>query len=71
MVKTKARNRMSLKMLEAILRVRTTLIVSGKCCKDLEITGDMLQKFTVDMYDHARGPIASPEDNDNVIDDLY
>ena len=70
-VKTKARNRMSLKMLEAILRVRTTLIVSGKCCKDLEITGDMLQKFTVDMYDHARGPIASPEDNDNVIDDLY
>ena len=70
-VKTKARNRMSLKMLEAILRVRTTLIVSGKCCKDLEITGDMLQKFTVDIYDHARGPIASLEDNDNVIDDLY
>ena len=60
-------------MLELILRVRTTLIVSGKCCKDLEITGDMLlQKFAVDMYNHARARLNTPpEGNNNVFDDLY
>lgn len=41
--------RMSLRILESILRIRTTLIVSRKCCKDLTTTGEMLDKFTVDL----------------------
>lgn len=53
-VKTKVRNRMKHKMLEAILRIRTTLIMSGKCCKDLIITESMLEKFNVGMYEHTR-----------------
>ena len=53
-VKTKIRNRMSLKILESILRIRATLIILGKCCKNLAISGDKVDKFTVDMYEHAR-----------------
>ena len=37
-------------MLESILRICTTLIVSGKCCKDLAISESMIEKFNVDMY---------------------
>lgn len=71
-VKTKVRNRMNLKMLESILRIRTTLIMSGKCCKDLIITENMLEKFTVGMYEHARGPDTPAEDaNDDALDALY
>lgn len=51
-VKTKARNRMKLKLLESVLRIRPTLIMSGKCCKDLVITDNMFERFTADMYDH-------------------
>lgn len=51
-VKTKVRNRMSLTMLQAILRIQTTLIMTGKCCKDLSITDRMVSLFTTDMYDH-------------------
>ncbi|XP_042882838.1 zinc finger BED domain-containing protein 5-like [Penaeus japonicus] len=53
-VKTKVRNQMKHKMLEAILRIRTTLIMSGKCCKDLIITESMLEEFNVGMYEHTR-----------------
>ena len=73
-MKTKVRNRMSLKMLASILRIRTTLIVSGKCYKDLAITGDMLDKFTVGVYEHAtdaRDLNAPPKDNADVLEALY
>lgn len=62
--KTKSSNKMSFKMLGLILRVRTALIVSGKCCMVLEITGDMMQRLAVDMYDHARALNAPPKGND-------
>ena len=42
-VKTKLRNRMSLNLLDVILRIRTTLILGkGGCCKSLEVTKEML-----------------------------
>lgn len=69
-VKTKVRNRMILKMLEAILRIRTTLIMSGKCCKDLTITENMLNKFNAEMYETSTGDAAA-EDNNDALDALY
>ena len=33
----------------------------GKCCKDLKITNNMLDKFSVDMYDQMR-KVDSAED---------
>lgn len=47
-IKTKVRNRMELPMLESILRIRTTLLMSGRCCKNLVITEAMLQKFSAE-----------------------
>ena len=37
---------MKLPLLESILRIRTMLFMTGKCCKDLEISDGMLKKFT-------------------------
>lgn len=62
-VKTKVRNRMNLKLLESVLRIRTTLIMSGGCCKDLKITPSMLEKFSQDMYEHKRGSKDSDAEN--------
>ena len=42
MVKTKFRNRMGLELLTAILRVRTSLQISGKCCFSFEPPLSML-----------------------------
>ena len=63
-------NKMSLKML-SILSIRTTLLLSGKCYKDLAITGDMVNKFIVDIYEHGRGLNAPPEGNAHVLYALY
>ena len=43
---------MSLNLLDAILRIRTTLILGkGDCCKSLEGTKEMLDKFiSAEMY---------------------
>ena len=68
-VKTKVRNRMSLKMLESILRIRTTLIVSGKCCKDLAISESMIEKFNVDMYHDVES--SNPPLDNAVFENLF
>ena len=49
-IKTDKRNTMGLKMIESATRIRTTLMKKDKCCKDLVVTKDMLQKFTSNMY---------------------
>lgn len=49
-VKSKYRNRMSLKTLDAILRVRLTLQSMGICCTRLEVSKKMLDKFNSAMY---------------------
>jgi len=43
-VKTKARNRMQLNLLNAIVKVRAELLLSNKCCKDFNASPDMLKK---------------------------
>ena len=49
--KTESRNRLGIKMVESITRIRTSLMVRNKCCKDIVITKEMLRKFNVHMYD--------------------
>ena len=50
-VKTKPRNQMSSRMLEAIVRIRTNLHFRGKCCKDFVPTENMFKLFnTSNMY---------------------
>ena len=43
--KTKIRNRMQLKLLNAILRIKITLYSKKKCCKDFQATDSMVQDF--------------------------
>jgi hypothetical protein len=52
-VKTKIRNRLSIKMLDAIIRIRMSLVLKGKCCKDFIVTSRMLELFNVNMYDNS------------------
>ena len=47
-IKTKPRNRMQLDMLDALVRIRTQLILSGKCCVDFQITPRMLENYNAD-----------------------
>jgi hypothetical protein len=42
-VKMKARNRMQLNLLDAIVRVRAELLLSNKCCKDFIASPEMLK----------------------------
>lgn len=64
-VKTKTRNKMSLQMLDSILRIRTMLFLNNMCCKDFKVTKLMLSKFnTQTMYEKA------PETQDETALDL-
>nr|XP_047144818.1 SCAN domain-containing protein 3-like [Hydra vulgaris] len=47
--KTKARNRISLNMLDAVVRIRSELILSEKCCQDFTISKKMLTNFSSDI----------------------
>ena len=50
-VKTKPRNRMSSRMLEAIVQIRTNLHFKNKCCKDFVATESMVKLFNANnMY---------------------
>jgi hypothetical protein len=49
-VKTKYRNRLSLHMMDAILRVRLTLRSKGLCCIGMTVTPAMREKFNSAMY---------------------
>ncbi len=50
-VTTKARNRLTSEMLEAITRIRTTLQSKNTCCKEFQPTQDMLERFNAEqMY---------------------
>jgi hypothetical protein len=72
-VKTKARNRMQLNLLDAIVTVRAELLVSNKCCKDFTASPEMLKNFISDKVyavcsTHSRGEDSDGrdmEDSDN------
>ena len=50
-VKTDKRNRMGLKMVEYITKIRITLVVKNKCYKDFVVTKEMLHRFNSNMYE--------------------
>ena len=47
-IKTKPRNRMQLSMLDALVRIRTEMILNEKCCVKFKITPRMLEMFKTD-----------------------
>lgn len=49
-VKTKTRNRMSLRVLDAVVRIRSYFSRKDKCCREFVATKAMLDKFNVTMY---------------------
>ena len=49
-------------MLNAIVRIRTTLHMNGQCCDKLAVTNDMLSRFQSDMYVSFEKEHANPED---------
>ncbi|XP_068239267.1 SCAN domain-containing protein 3-like [Palaemon carinicauda] len=49
-VKTKYRNKMSLELLDSIVRIRTHLMIKDTNCVKFNITDDMIKRFTCDMY---------------------
>ena len=48
-VKTKPRNALELKTLDAIVRIRSTLMLDGKCCVDFIPTRRMMELFKADV----------------------
>jgi len=48
-VKTKAGNRMQLKLFNAIVRIRSELLLSGKCSRDFTASPEMLKRFITDV----------------------
>ena len=62
-VKTKARNRMQLGLLDAIIRIRANLLLTNKCCKDFTVTPQMLSNMKSDII-YGRGSEETVE-NDN------
>ena len=48
-IKTKARNRLQLSLLEAIIRIRAEILTSNKCCKEFVPSPKMLNKFKADI----------------------
>ena len=50
-MKTKVRNRLGLRMLDAVIRIRAHLHARSECCKDFMPNARMLQLFNnADMY---------------------
>ncbi|KAK3756692.1 hypothetical protein RRG08_013957 [Elysia crispata] len=50
-VKTKPRNRLQLHTLDAIVRIRSDMVLSNKCCKQFTVTQNMLRRWTSEnMY---------------------
>ena len=52
--KIESRNRMSLKMLCAMVRIKSYLFIKSKCCSDLIVTQNMLSNFNFDMYQDVK-----------------
>jgi hypothetical protein len=70
-IKMKARNRMQLNLLDAVVRVRAELLLSNKCCKDFIASPEMLKNLTLDKvyaicYTHSSG-----EDSDDMDLELF
>jgi hypothetical protein len=70
-VKTKARNRVQLNLLDAIVRVTAELLLSSKCCKDFTASPEMLKNFTSDNAYAVCSNHPSGEDSNDVDLELF
>jgi hypothetical protein len=70
-VKTKARNRMQLNLLDAIVRVRAELLLSNKCCKDFIAFPEMLKNFTSEKVCAVCSTHSSEEDSNDMDLELF
>ena len=57
--KTKARNRLQLSLLEAIIRIRVELLSSNKCYKEFVPSTKMLNRFKADIIYSKKSSIES------------
>ena len=64
-IKTKARNRLQLSLLEAIIRIRAELLSSNKCCKEFVPSTKMLNRFKVDILYSKKPSIESVNNEEN------
>ncbi|KAK3926574.1 General transcription factor II-I repeat domain-containing protein 2 [Frankliniella fusca] len=55
-LKSKRRNKLQLRMLEALIRLRVHLKVDGLCCKGFVPTTDMFSRFNSKMYEAFHEP---------------
>lgn len=68
LIKNKQRNRMSLKLLTAILRVRCGLMLQGKCCNDYELPVSVVKQIgTKESYQSDNEDDGAEEDEDDLI----
>ena len=52
-VKSKQRNRLSTKMLDSVIRIKSFLNSRHKCCRDLKVTQEMIKRFSADIYSES------------------
>ena len=68
-IKTKPRNRMEVALLDSITRIRTTFIISGKCCIDFKPSPTMIQRHN--KWKHTQSSAStsvSSEQNTDEVD---
>lgn len=58
-VKTKARNKLSMSSLEAILRIRSHMFVYQICCQNFAVTDKMPKIFTIEIKPHTHNHLLS------------
>lgn len=51
-IKDKKRNKLQLSMLDSLLRLSVHLKTFNKCCTDFEVSRDMLNRFTSNIYEN-------------------
>ena len=70
-IKTKARNRMQLNLLDAIVRVRAEVLLSNRYCKDFIASPEMLKNFTSDKIYAICFTHSSGDDGDDMDLELF
>lgn len=66
-VKTNLRNRMSVNLLNALVRIRSKLHFESKCCRDMIVTKRMLELFnTKQMYEASQSKNIASSSNINI-----
>lgn len=68
-VKTKARNRISTEMLDALLRIKCTFISSNKCCTNFSPSKSMYDKFKFEIMCNCKQDINNLVNNDELLND--